>query len=320
MKKSKHSNVSSILRSFSLSLSLSISAGCIQAETIFSEDFTGTSEDLDGSAPDIRPGTETWIAGPVFNQDGSLDPDPSSATLAFTPVDGNVYQLEVSVRDLEGNQNWIALGYGAGQSAAITAGNRFINDLLIGKAWMLCRGNADGNQAFLGTDISGTQNGSSWNELLNETGDIDLRIELDTRWGAGTWAATFFAKKPADLVYRIVREKGILVDEMINSVGIAVANTGIEGRIESFTLSNANNSGPILVTDVVYSASEKMVTLSWTSSPGEVFALKYSSNMTNWTNELEDSISAGDGTETTRSFDVTDLAIGGKLFFRVEKQ
>ena len=75
MKKSKHSNVSSILRSFSLSLSLSISAGCIQAETIFSEDFTGTSEDLDGSAPDIRPGTETWIAGPVFNQDGSLDPD-----------------------------------------------------------------------------------------------------------------------------------------------------------------------------------------------------------------------------------------------------
>ena len=298
-----------------------MATGLLRAEIIFSEDFNGSSDDLDGSAPDTRPGTEAWVASPVFNQDGSVDPSAGSATLAFTPVDGNVYQLDVSLREVSGDQNWFALGFGAGQSNVISSGNRFINNLLIGKAWMLVRGNTDGNQTFLGTATSGTQNVAPWTEFTSETGDVDMRIELDTTGGAGNWAATFFAKKPAEAIYTEVRAQEVLADETIDSVGVALANTGVEGRIESFSLSNANvSSSPFTITGIDYSPGDKMATLTWTSSPGEIFTIKYSNDISNWDKELEDSINADPGEQTTRTFDVDGLEAEGKLFFRVEKQ
>lgn len=300
---------------------LSMATGLLRAEIIFSEDFNGSADALEGSAPDIRPGTETWVAATIFNQDGSLNPNPGSATLAFTPIDGKIYQLDVSLREVSGDQNWIALGFGAGQSNVISANNRFINNLLIGKAWMLFRGNTDGHQTFLGTANSGTQNVAPWTQFTTETGDVDMRIELDTRGGSGTWAATWFAKKPADTVYTEVREQQVLADETIDSVGIALANTGVEGRIESLTLSDSNDSSSQLtITGVSYSPGDKMATLTWTSSPGQIFAIKYSNDMNNWGNELEDSIDADPGEQTTRTFDVTGLEAEGKLFFRVETQ
>jgi hypothetical protein len=298
-----------------------MATGFLRAEIIFREDFNGSSDDLDGSAPDIRPGTEAWVASPVFNQDGSVDPSAGSATLEFTPVDGNVYQLDISLREVSGDQNWFALGFGAGQSNVISAGNRFINNLLIGKAWMLFRGNTDGNQTFLGTATSGTQNVAPWTEFTAETGDVDMRIELDTRGGSGSWTATWFAKKPADPDYTEVREQQVLADETIDSVGIALANTGVDGRIESFSLSDTSvSSSPLTITGVSYSPGDKMATLTWTSSPGEIFTIKYSNDMTNWDNELEDSINADPGAKTTGTFDVTGLEAEGNLFFRVEKQ
>ena len=217
-----------------LAAALTITISSTSATTIFSHDFNGDSSDLNGATTDL--GSGTWASSTVFNQDGSIDPNSGSATLAFTPSSGTVYRLDVSLREVSGNGNWFAHGFGAGQSTATGSGNRFINGQLIGKSWMLFRGNGDGHQAFRGSATSGTENGSSWSALGTVTGDIDLRIELDTSGGATNWATTWLAKLPADASYTEVRSTEILLDETINSVGLALAGNTVDGTVTSFSL------------------------------------------------------------------------------------
>ena len=168
MRQSQHS---SSLWKFSLAAlaalaALAMTAAPLSAAVIYADDFSGGMADLNGAAPDVGQGT--WVASSVFNQDGSIDPSAGSATLAFAPVDGNIYQLDASLSGVSGNSNWIALGFGVGQSTAIGTNNRFINGLLIGKAWMLFRGDTSGHQAFLGSATSGTANGLGWSALSTD--------------------------------------------------------------------------------------------------------------------------------------------------------
>ena len=233
MRQSQHSN-SQWKFSLAALAGLALTAVPLSAAVIYADDFSGGMADLNGAAPDVGPGT--WVASSVFNHDGSIDPSAGSATLAFAPVDGNVYQLDASLSGVSGNSNWFALGFGTGQSTAIGTNNRFINGLLIGKAWMLFRGDTSGHQAFLGSATSGTASGLGWSALSTATGEIDLRIELDTTGGAGAWTATWFARDPAESSYTLVRPTEALLDESINSVGLALANTGVDGTVESFRL------------------------------------------------------------------------------------
>jgi hypothetical protein len=225
-----------ITQSVILTTALAITFSSARAAIIFSDDFNGDASDLDGASPDV--GTGNWVASNVFNRDGSIDPNPGSATLAFTPSNGNIYSLDASLSGVSGNGNWFALGFGRGQSIISSAGNRFINNLLIGKSWMLFRGNDDGHQAFRGSATSGTFDGSPWTALGTVTGAIDLRIQLDTTGGTGAWATTWFAKLPTDGAYTEVRPTEVLADESINSVGLALANTGIDGNVDSFSLTS----------------------------------------------------------------------------------
>jgi len=71
---------------------------------------------------------------------------------------------------------------------------------------------------------------------------IDLRVVLDTTLGAGAWTATWYAKRPADTSYTVVRTTATLLNETINAVGIAKSNNGITGTIVSFSL--ASNEMP----------------------------------------------------------------------------
>jgi len=304
-----------------LALGLMSAAVCARADVIYQEDFSGSSDDLNGAAPGLRPGDETWVATPIFNQDGSLDPDAGSATLAFAPSDGNVYQLDLSLTGVSGDQNWIALGFGSGQSDVIGTNNRFINGLLIGKVWMLFRGNTDGHQAFLGSATSGTEDGAQWVDLVTETGEVDMRIELDTTGGAGAWAATWFAKKPADASYTEVRARATLLDESIDSVGMALARGLVDGTIESFSLSTCPASSvPFAITEIDYSSADDRVTLTWNSREGEIYSVKYSRDMTNWDSDLDDGVEADPGEMTTMSFDIAGLERSERVYFRVEKQ
>ena len=222
---------------------LVLATSSAEATVIFSEDFSGTSADLNNTAPDVRPGSETWVASPRFNQDGSIDQGAGSATLAFTPVSGNLYQLDASLAGVYGDGDWFALGFASGQSTGSSSSDRFITGNVMGTAWMLLKGDSTSSQnsAFLGIGTGsngGTTSNVAWSAWTHENpgGDMDLRIVLDTTGGAGTWTATWLARRPADAGYTVVRPETLMLTETMNSVGLALSNVGVFGTIESFSL------------------------------------------------------------------------------------
>jgi len=221
-------------------------AGSVSAAVIFSEDFGGTSADLNGSAPDVAPGAETWVAGAWLNQDGSIDPARGTATLAFTPENGNIYTLDASLTSVTGDNNWFGVGFAEGQDTS--ASSRFTSPPVTGRAWMLFRGDASSsaNQALLGsTSGGGTDSATDWTTYANQSGgDMDLRVVLDTSFGAGNWTATWYAKKPTDGNYFEIRPATPLLDEAINSVGFASSNGTVDGNITNFSLTAEPYAGP----------------------------------------------------------------------------
>ncbi|MDB4608365.1 LamG domain-containing protein, partial [bacterium] len=61
-------------------------------------------------------------------------------------------------------------------------------------------------------------------------------------------------------------------------------------------------------------------TLTWNSNIGEVYAVKYSTDLINWDADLDDGILADEGETTSRTFKLTDLDNPKALYFRIEKQ
>ena len=77
---------------------------------------------------------------------------------------------------------------------------------------------------------------------------------------------------------------------------------------------------PFVITAVDYSPDTDEVTLTWTSNPGATYAVRYSTNLASWDGDLDDSVEADDGEQTTRTFRIGGLASDdGELFFRVER-
>ena len=64
------------------------------------------------------------------------------------------------------------------------------------------------------------------------------------------------------------------------------------------------------------------VSLTWNSKEGETYAVKYSLDMQDWGADLDDSVPADPGAETTFEFSLNSFGLqnAGKLFFRIEKQ
>jgi hypothetical protein len=218
---------------------------------LFSHDFGGDSTDLDGVTPDVTTGEANWVAASVFNQDGTTEDGPGSATLAFTPFNGLVYTLEASYSGLSAapdDTDWFALGFVNGQSNLSGTGDRFITGNVVGAAWMMVRGDVSlgTNQSFLGSGQlgggnnglgpGGVNNGVPWSLSPTESA-VDLRVILDTTGGPGAWTATWFAKNAGDTAYTEVRPTEVLHDPTaIGSVGLARSNPGVTGAVESFRL------------------------------------------------------------------------------------
>ncbi len=78
---------------------------------------------------------------------------------------------------------------------------------------------------------------------------------------------------------------------------------------------------PLAITAVAISGDQSEVTLSWTSKPGELYAVTYSTDLLVWDGDLDDGVVADAGEVTTRTFDIEGLAgQGGRLYMRVERQ
>lgn len=235
---------------------LALSTTPIHTGVLFRDEFKGAGS-LHGTTPDVATGNVKWLAASspsnfaangAFSGGGSGSSRGGSATLAFAPVDGVIYTLDASLRGVTGNEDWIALGFAHGQSAAGNSSSRFIDGSVAGRAWMLLKGTASGiptangsdeNKAFLGTTGSngGIADGVAFSTFTaGSHPDMDLRIVLDTTGGPGTWTATWYAMRPAESRYTMVRGASPLLNESITAVGFAVAGGGISGAIESFSL------------------------------------------------------------------------------------
>ena len=216
-----------------LALSLSCSHA---ATTIFSDDFNGSTSNLDGASPDV--GAGTWTAAAPFDRNGDVNitnANAGSATLAFTPSNGLIYTLESSVTlSTGGSGDWIGFGFANGQSSTSGTGRRFLDgNTPEGRAWIYARENTNNPRTLLtGSDAT------PWDGFTNSPTDLDLRIVLDTTGGTGNWTATWFAKDAGDTSFTEIGGEKALTDEDINSVGFSVAGNGVTADITNFSLTS----------------------------------------------------------------------------------
>jgi hypothetical protein len=79
------------------------------------------------------------------------------------------------------------------------------------------------------------------------------------------------------------------------------------------------------ITEIIYSPESQQVTLTWRDTGAETYAVRYSTDLTNWDADLDDGITADDdenpddGDRITKTFDIPGLAVDGRIYFRVEQ-
>jgi hypothetical protein len=180
----------------------------------------------------------TWVAAHRFRANGWISSGMASATLAFQPVNGVVYTLDGSFRSVsppDGGSPWVALGFASGQSTGTKTGDRFVMGQVTGRSWMLFRGAR--SKLENATHDVGDSNPSIWeNWNAGGSGDIDMRIVLDTTLGYGKWNATYYARRPGKFDYVKVGQSRTLPNEAIRSVGIAISGEHQQCRISNFSL------------------------------------------------------------------------------------
>ena len=114
--------------------------------------------------------------------------------------------------------------------------------------------------------------------------------------------------------------------------GVTFADFGLTTGDDFVWLENTNaegDAGQVIVradaaptytfeiTAFEYSPSTDEVTVTWRSSPGEEFVVKYSDDMTNWDADLDDGVEGDEGETTTRTFVLQ--ADVDRLYIRVER-
>lgn len=307
-------------------------------EVIYAEDFSGEAAvDLDGTTPDTTTGGAVWTAAPLFDANGEVnftDAGRGSATLPFMPIDGVVYTLDVSLGDVttapdpgsSNDESWIGLGFARGQSSGTGDDFRFINestvgDGVIGRAWTFNRGSgasgAFGNTAFLGNGGGagppnpGLASGAAWTtDAVTFGGNMTLRIVLDTTAGAGNWTATWYADTGAGL--KVIRATTAVLDESINSVGLAVSSSFAFGSIESFSLTSVSGGVPNIIDIALDIEGNVVLTLD---GPADGLVAQRSDDLPGFA----DVDSTAAGTSLTIDAANVDQNDDGSDFFRVRK-
>ncbi len=150
-----------------------LSVTAARAAVIYADDFDGGNAFLQGKAPDVRHGGETWQANDNgrFRADGRVvaGGKQDAVLLPFTPRAGNVYTLSATVDTTAGGSDWIALGFCEKKR------NVNFSDTSFGYGWILIRKNrgAEGSQTFTGSGGRGVEAAAATG------GGQEIRIVLD---------------------------------------------------------------------------------------------------------------------------------------------
>jgi hypothetical protein len=164
------------------------SCGVARAGVIYYDDFSGSgAANLNGTAPDIAPGAQTWTAHTTWKADGSKSAGGRvNAWLPFNPQPDHVYTVSLDVNPkISGSSDWFSLGFSNGNS---TSNWHTSADQVF--AWLLNReDDTSGSvvQTFLGPD---TASGASHDLNPNAVGWVNLKVVLDTQ--AAAWTAEWF--------------------------------------------------------------------------------------------------------------------------------
>ncbi|MFT6862140.1 MAG: hypothetical protein ACJAVK_000695 [Akkermansiaceae bacterium] len=79
---------------------------------------------------------------------------------------------------------------------------------------------------------------------------------------------------------------------------------------------------PLSITAFDYSTETGEISLSWNSLLGVSYIVRYSTDLQDWDNDIEDGIPADDGESTTKSFFLSDFGLDSEtpIFFRIEAE
>ena len=170
-------------------LSVAILAGSAplaSADIIFQDDFNGSNDvNLDGSAPDVRPGTETWAAptlSTAWKADGAIGSN-GSAWLPYAFGSG-VYEVKLGV-DLSGGL--VAISFTA-QPDPENFNTGYINDTLAAPylSFALRGGSTDDFEFWR------YKNTDNYDSGQITAGDVGiLRVVLDTTGSSWTYDAFY---------------------------------------------------------------------------------------------------------------------------------
>jgi hypothetical protein len=229
-------------------------AGSASGQVIYSDDFSGSSAtDLAGTAPDVRPGAETWALGTGdsgtaavrWKADGSVlgsttGGGNATAILPFTPVAGNIYELSVELNPTttDGSGDWLGFGF-VTSAAGSVSGN--------GMPWAVKRGTASifGTTAFdtfsfLGPSVFGTaQHGVPSGPQPSAT---DFKIVLNTT--TPLWSVEWFIDGAS------VRTASYVSNPPITRVGIQRFES-TNGSVDNFSLTVVPEPGGVLLLGLI---------------------------------------------------------------------
>lgn len=195
----------------------------------------------------------TWSAAAAFKADGSFaesgaynsTANRASATLAFTPRDGNVYHLTVTTgfTQLANPAEAAFHAMGFFETSGFT-GN--INSSTGADVWALTRpgdpGFDDQVAHYNATGGTGSRNAVP-TTAEDATEPSTLRITLDTTGGSGNWSAIYQVGNGSGGFTRLASVADLNA-VTIGSAGIAVYNADGSARFQSFELSVAGGETP----------------------------------------------------------------------------
>ena len=155
---------------------------------VYFDDFSGSSGTyLGGQAPDVSPGSETWVAftissTPNWMADGTIVSNTVSqhrgAFLPFVPQSGHVYVLSLDPNPVE---DWFALGF-----TETNLANKAFSDSTLGASpWIHLNGTrTSASRAYVGPG------NTDYTEFSSPTGMVSMALVLDTQ--NSQWTVKWF--------------------------------------------------------------------------------------------------------------------------------
>lgn len=197
---------------------------------IYEDEFSGSGGALNGRYPDTYGTNTAWVAGTVWDYDGTeaYGSGTGNAYLPFVPQPGRIYTLSATIQDTTSDSgSWTAMGFAGGDGSLDSQWHTVNNPI----GWTLVRGSSiadDPNQTFIGP---GTDGGSAG---FSPIGFTSYSVILDTTPAVSTnWTFTFTANGS---VIRSATQFGGS-GPSISYVGLGMINASGESYVQNFTLS-----------------------------------------------------------------------------------